>query len=320
MKQEKHGVLLVNLGTPDSPTSPAVKSYLREFLSDSRVVDKSPFLRWMLLHSLILPWRSPRIAKLYQSVWMKEGSPLLVYSLRQKRALAERVPNNPVEFGMTYGSPSLAEAISKLLDQAITHLVVLPLYPQYSCSTSAAAWDGVARALKRHHCLPSIRFIRDYATHPAYIFALQQCVTRSFAEHGRPDRLILSFHGIPQRYAIRGDDYPKRCNNTQRALRATLALFPEQVIMAYQSRFGREPWLRPYTDEILKKLPAQGVKHVQLICPGFSVDCLETLYEIKEQSRKIFLKAGGEKFKYISALNDAPVHIDMIQKLVIESA
>lgn len=222
--------MLVNLGTPDVPTSSAVKCYLKEFLSDGRVVDTSPLLWWVILNGAILPWRSPRVAKLYQSVWMEEGSPLLVYSHRQQGALAKRIPNIPVELGMSYGSSSLAEAISKLLAQDITNLVVLPLYPQYSCSTSAAVWDdGVAIALKGYRCLPSIRFIRDYATHPAYIFALQQSVERSLAGHGQPDRLILSFHGIPKRYARLGDDYPQRCEDTPRALTATLPLSPERV-------------------------------------------------------------------------------------------
>ncbi|CAI0928469.1 Ferrochelatase [Serratia entomophila] len=318
MKQEKHGVLLVNLGTPDAPTSSAVKRYLKEFLSDERVVDTSPLLWWPILNGAILPIRSPRVAKLYQSVWMEEGSPLLVYSRRQQRALAARMPNTPVELGMSYGSPSLAEAIDKLLAQGVTNLVVLPLYPQYSCSTSAAVWDGVARVLKGYRRLPSIGFIRDYAEHPAYIAALQQSVERSFAEHGQPDRLVLSFHGIPKRYVRLGDDYPQRCEDTLRALTATLPLSPDRVMMTYQSRFGREPWLTPYTDETLKGLPAQGIKHIQLICPGFSADCLETLEEIKEQNREIFLEAGGEKFEYISALNDEPAHIDMMQQLVAQ--
>lgn len=222
MKQEKHGVLLVNLGTPDAPTSSAVKRYLKEFLSDDRVVDTAPLIWWPILNGAILPIRSPRVAKLYQSVWMEEGSPLLVFSRRQQRALAARMPNTPVELGMSYGSPSLAEAIDKLLSQGVTNLVVLPLYPQYSCSTSAAVWDGVARVLKGYRRLPSVAFIRDYAEHPAYIAALQQSVERSFAEHGQPDRLVLSFHGIPKRYARLGDDYPQRCEDTLRALSATL--------------------------------------------------------------------------------------------------
>ncbi|CRE92636.1 TPA: ferrochelatase [Yersinia enterocolitica] len=318
MKQSKLGVLMVNLGTPDAPTPQAVKRYLAEFLSDSRVVDTSPWLWWPLLRGVILPIRSPRVAKLYQSVWMEEGSPLLVYSRRQQKALAARMPDIPVELGMSYGSPNLPDAIDKLLKQGVTKLVVLPLYPQYSCSTSAAVWDAVARILKGYRRLPSISFIRDYAEHPAYISALKQSVEHSFAQHGKPDRLVLSFHGIPKRYAQLGDDYPIRCEDTSRALREALGLSlpAEQIMMTYQSRFGREPWLTPYTDETLKSLPSQGVKHIQLICPGFSADCLETLEEIKEQNREIFLHAGGEKFEYISALNDDKAHIDLLEQLV----
>ncbi|EPB8091456.1 ferrochelatase [Yersinia enterocolitica] len=316
MKQSKLGVLMVNLGTPDAPTPQAVKRYLAEFLSDRRVVDTSPWLWWPLLRGVILPIRSPRVAKLYQSVWMEEGSPLLVYSRRQQKALAARMPDIPVELGMSYGSPNLPGAIDKLLAQGVTKLVVLPLYPQYSCSTSAAVWDAVARILKGYRCLPSISFIRDYAEHPAYISALKQSVENSFVQHGKPDRLVLSFHGIPKRYAQLGDDYPQRCEETSRALRAEIALPAEQIMMTYQSRFGREPWLTPYTDETLKSLPSQGVKHIQLICPGFSADCLETLEEIKEQNRDIFLHAGGEKFEYIPALNDDKAHIDLLEQLV----
>ncbi|MGE4753165.1 ferrochelatase [Yersinia enterocolitica] len=318
MKQSKLGVLMVNLGTPDAPTPQAVKRYLAEFLSDRRVVDTSPWLWWPLLRGVILPIRSPRVAKLYQSVWMDEGSPLLVYSRRQQKALAERMPEIPVELGMSYGSPNLPDAIDKLLAQGVTKLVVLPLYPQYSCSTSAAVWDAVARILKGYRRLPSISFIRDYAEHPAYISALKQSVENSFAQHGKPDRLVLSFHGIPKRYAQLGDDYPQRCDDTSRALRDALGLSlpAEQIMMTYQSRFGREPWLTPYTDETLKSLPSQGIKHIQLICPGFSADCLETLEEIKEQNREIFLHAGGEKFEYIPALNDDESHIDLLEQLV----
>ncbi|MGP2517018.1 ferrochelatase [Yersinia sp. 2545 StPb PI] len=316
MMQSKLGVLMVNLGTPDAPTPQAVKRYLTEFLSDRRVVDTSPWLWWPLLRSVILPIRSPRVAKLYQSVWMDEGSPLLVYSRRQQKALAARMPEIPVELGMSYGSPNLPDAIDKLLAQGVTKLVVLPLYPQYSCSTSAAVWDAVARILKGYRRLPSVSFIRDYAEHPTYISALQQSVERAFAQHGKPDRLILSFHGIPKRYAQLGDDYPQRCEDTSRALRGKLVLPAENIMMTYQSRFGREPWLTPYTDETLKSLPAQGIKHIQLICPGFSADCLETLEEIKEQNREIFMHAGGEKFEYIPALNDDEGHIDLLEQLI----
>lgn len=321
MLQSKLGVLMVNLGTPDAPTSKAVKRYLAEFLSDRRVVDTSPLLWWPLLRGVILPIRSPRVAKLYQSVWTEEGSPLLVYSRRQQKALAARMPDIPVELGMSYGSPNLADAIDKLLVQGVTKLIVLPLYPQYSCSTSAAVWDAVARILKGYRRLPSVSFIRDYADHPAYISALKQSVEHAFVQHGTPDRLILSFHGIPKRYVQLGDDYSQRCEDTSSALKESLgmSLAAEQIMMTYQSRFGREPWLTPYTDETLKSLPAQGIKNIQLICPGFSADCLETLEEIKEQNREIFLHAGGEKFEYIPALNDDSVHIDFLEQLVRSS-
>lgn len=316
MGQEKYGVLLVNLGTPETPTPQAVRRYLAEFLSDRRVVDMSPLLWWPILYGLILPLRSSRVARLYQSIWMPEGSPLLVYSRRQRAALAERLPETLVELGMSYGTPSLGQALDKLMAQGVTQLVVLPLYPQYSCSTAAAVWDAVARALKSHRRLPSIHFIRDYAEHPAYIAALHQTVERSFTRHGTPDRLLLSFHGIPQRYAEQGDDYPQRCELTARRLGATLALPAGQVMLTYQSRFGREPWLTPYTDKTLAGLPAQGVRYVQVMCPGFSSDCLETLEEIQEQNREVFLKAGGERFEYIAALNDEPGHIDLLQQLI----
>lgn len=319
MTQEKYGVLMVNLGTPDAPTAPAVKRYLAEFLSDRRVVDTSRLLWWPLLRGVILPLRSPRVAKLYRSIWMEGGSPLLVFSRRQQQALASRMPGIPVELGMSYGSPSLSSALDKLLAQGVTQLVVLPMYPQYSCSTTASVWDGLARALRRYRQLPAIRFIRDYAEHPAYIAALKARVEQSFAEHGEPDRLVLSYHGIPARYASEGDDYPQRCMATSRALFAALGLPKEKTLVTFQSRFGREPWLTPYTDETLKSLPGQGVKHVQIMCPGFAADCLETLEEIQEQNQAIFKQAGGETYTYIPALNDDPMHIDLLSQLIEKS-
>ncbi|PWC21320.1 ferrochelatase [Brenneria roseae subsp. roseae] len=319
MRVEKLGVLMVNLGTPDAPTPHAVKRYLAEFLSDRRVVD-TPRLLWQpLLRGVILPFRSPRVAKLYQSVWMEGGSPLLVISRRQQQALASRLPDIPVELGMSYGSPSLHSALDKLLLQGVTQLVVIPMYPQYSCSTTASVWDGLATQLRRYRQLPAIRFIRDYAEHPAYIAALKYRVEQAFAEHGEPDRLVLSFHGIPQRYANEGDDYPQRCHATADALITALGLPQEKVMMTFQSRFGREPWLTPYTDETMQALPAQGVKRIQIMCPGFAADCLETLEEIQEQNREIFLHAGGEAFNYIPALNDDPLHIDMLEQLVTKA-
>lgn len=317
MRQEKYGVLMVNMGTPESPTPNAVKRYLAKLLSDRRVVD-TPRALWLpLLYGVILPLRSPRVAKLYQSIWLEEGAPLLVYSRRQQQALAASLPNVVVELAMSYGQPALLPAMARLLAQDITRLVILPLYPQYSCSTSAAIWDAVARNLKGYRRLPSICFIRDYAAHPAYIAALSASVAHAFAQHGRPDRLVLSFHGIPQRYAEEGDDYPQRCDVTRQALAAALDYPAEQVLMTFQSRFGRNSWLLPATDETMKSLPPKGVKHVQVICPGFAADCLETLEEIQVQNRKIFEHAGGSAFHYIPALNDDAAHVEMLRQLVM---
>lgn len=318
MRQEKYGVLMVNLGTPEAPTSQAVRRYLAEFLSDRRVVDTPRILWWPLLRGVILPLRSPRVAKLYQSIWMAQGSPLMVFCQRQQAALAAVLPDAQVELAMSYGSPSLPAALKRLLDLDITKLVILPLYPQYSSSTSASIWDAVARILAGYRRLPSISFIRDYAEHPAYIAALAQSVRSSFAEHGEPDRLVISFHGIPVRYAREGDDYPQRCEDTRRALATALDFPAARVMMTFQSRFGRDPWLTPATDMTLKELPAQGVKHIQVICPGFSSDCLETLEEIKVQNCEIFTHAGGEIFHYIPALNDDAAHIELFRQLVGE--
>lgn len=318
MKQTKFGVLLVNLGTPEAPTPKAVKKYLAEFLGDIRVVDTNRLLWWPILYGVILPLRSPRVSKLYQSVWMEEGSPLMVFSRRQQKALAARLPDTPVELAMSYGSPSVKSGIDSLMAQGVTKMVVLPLYPQYSCSTSAAVFDAIARAFKGRRDMPSLNFIRDYAEHPAYISALKASVLRSFEKHGEPDRLVLSFHGIPKRFVAEGDDYEQRCRDTAQALSEALQLPTGKVMLTFQSRFGREPWLTPYTDKTLEGLPAQGVKSVQIICPGFSADCLETLEEINAENREIFLHAGGEKFEYIECLNDQSEHIDLLQQLVTQ--
>ncbi len=317
MRQEKRGVLLVNLGTPSDPSPAAVKRYLRQFLSDKRVVDTPRLLWWPLLHGVILPLRSPRVAKLYQSVWMEGGSPLMVFSQAQAGALDELMGEDvPVALGMSYGQPSLESAVADLQAQNVEHLVVLPLYPQYSCSTVGAVWDELGRVLAKTRHVPGVTFIRDYAEHPAYIQALVASAQASFKQHGEPDVLVLSYHGIPQRYADEGDDYPQRCRATTREVVAALGLPPEKVMMTFQSRFGREPWLTPYTDETMKMLGEKGVKHIQVMCPGFAADCLETLEEIAVQNREFFQHAGGGSYHYIPALNDSPQHIAMMQTLI----
>lgn len=323
MSEKQHGILLVNLGTPDAPTPAAVRRYLSEFLHDHRVVDMSRWLWCPLLHGIILPLRSSRVARLYQSVWTDDGSPLLAFSRRQQAALtqllAERETACPVELGMTYGQPSIAQALDALQAQGVTHLTVLPLFPQYSSSTTAAVWDGLSKALRTRRNLPAIRFIRDYHDNPLYIAALAEKLRRSLPAQDSgawPDKLLFSFHGLPQRYVDEGDEYARQCEMTAQAVADELGLTPEQWQLSYQSRFGREEWLKPYTDQTLTAWPAQGVRKIAVVCPGFAADCLETLEEIAEQNQHTFLQAGGEQFTYVAALNDDRAHIELMYHLV----
>ncbi len=321
MSSKTYGVLLVNLGTPDAPTPAAIRCYLAKFLSDRRVVDIPPLIWQPILKGFVLPFRSSRVAKLYQEIWMEEGSPLLVYSRRQQTLLAEKLQREtltdiPVALGMTYGFPSLSQAVDDLLQQGISDLIILPLYPQYSSTTSAAVFDSISTILRGYRTIPTLHFIRSYASHPAYIAALKESIEQSFEKHGQPDRLIVSYHGIPERLAKMGDIYPQDCEATTRLLSQVLDYPTDKMMMTYQSRFGRLPWLSPYTDKTIALLPGQGVKHVQVVCPGFASDCLETLEEIEQQNKIIFLAAGGKKFEYIPALNDNNAHISLLAQLV----
>ncbi|QIL86141.1 ferrochelatase [Vibrio sp. HDW18] len=314
-QHKKVGILLANLGTPNAPTTQAVKAFLSQFLHDQRVVDMNRWLWCPLLHGIILPTRAPKVAKLYQSIWMEQGSPLMVYSLSQQAKLAQ-LTQFPVELGMTYGQPSLLDGVRKLQQQGVEQIVVLPLYPQYSATTTAAVFDGLARALRQLPVVPQLQFIPDYHDHPLYIQALAQTVRDSWQQHGQGDLLLCSYHGIPQRYADHGDIYPLQCQTTTRLLAEALGLAADKVMMSYQSQFGKEVWLQPYTDQTMQALPNQGVKKLDVICPAFSVDCLETLEEIAEQNRHIFLHHGGEAFHYIACLNDSSPHIALMADLV----
>ncbi|MGB1320311.1 MAG: ferrochelatase [Vibrio gallaecicus] len=312
---KKQGVLLVNLGTPDEATPAAVRKFLGEFLHDKRVVNLTRWLWCPILHGVILPIRSPKVAKLYQSVWMDDGSPLLVYSLRQVEKLQAKL-DMPVALGMTYGNPSLKSGIETLMSQGVEEVIVLPLYPQYSGTTTAAVSDGLTKAFKTLPVLPSYQFIRDYYSQPLYIKALAASVREHWESNGRGDYLLCSYHGIPKRLADEGDIYPNHCEETTELLAAELGLNKDQIGMTYQSRFGREEWLKPYTDKTLEELPKRGIKKLDIMAPAFSVDCLETLEEISDQCQEIFLEAGGERFSYISCLNDSDQHIDMMKQLV----
>ncbi|TCV31530.1 ferrochelatase [Vibrio crassostreae] len=312
---KKQGVLLVNLGTPDSANPAGVRRFLSEFLHDKRVVNLTRWLWCPILHGVILPIRAPKVAKLYQSVWMDEGSPLLVYSQRQAEKLQKKL-EMPVALGMTYGNPSIKTGVEQLMDQGVEDIIVLPLYPQYSGTTTAAVSDGLTKAFKQMPVIPSYRFIRDYYSHPSYAKALAESVRSHWEQNGRADHLVCSFHGIPKRLADEGDIYPQHCEATTKLLAAELGLSEEDITMTYQSRFGREEWLKPYTDETLESLPSKGIKKIDIMAPAFSVDCLETLEEISDQCKDTFIDAGGSDFSYIMCLNDRDSHIDMMAELV----
>lgn len=312
----QQGVLIVNLGTPREPTPAAVGQFLSQFLHDYRVVDLPRLIWCPLLHGVIIPFRSRRVAKLYSSIWMEEGSPLMVYSMRQARAL-EQATGRPVALGMSYGEPAIGRAIDGLIEQGVDSITVIPLYPQFSSSTVSSVWDSVSRHLQstRLRYTPAVNFINDYAGHPAYIEALRASVKASFDTYGVPDALLVSYHGIPVRFENEGDRYRDRCELTTRLLADALNMPSLKTVMTFQSRFGREPWLTPFTDETIKNLPQTGVKNLHVISPGFASDCLETLEELDEQNREIFMKAGGHSFTYIPALNDQPAHIEMLRQL-----
>jgi len=315
-------VMLVNLGTPEAPTPSAVRKYLAEFLWDPRVVDLARPLWWLILNGIILRLRPGRVAKNYQKVWTEEGSPLLAIGKQQQKALEQRLHDVfkeeiPVYLAMTYGSPSMEEVGRQMRKTGAERLLVLPLYPQYSATTTAAVFDRFAASLKPCPHLPEVRFIRDYHQHPAYIRALAQSVRESWKDQGQePEKLVMSFHGIPQRYADQGDPYPQHCQKTAVLLAKELGLKDDQWLLTYQSRFGREPWLQPYTDFTLEKLGQQQTQSVSVICPGFSADCLETLEEIEEENREIYEQAGGKNFHYIPALNASHEHLQLMYELV----
>jgi len=319
-KKAKVGILLANLGTPDAPTASALRRYLREFLSDPRVVE-IPRLIWLIiLHGIILRVRPKKSAKLYESIWTPAGSPLLVISQQQKTAvakvLAEKYGDDvTVELAMRYGKPSIGDALDKLQVSGVNKIIVLPLYPQYAGPTVGSTFDAVVNKIKSWRWIPSLSFISGYHDHDKYITALAQSVNRHIEKHGKPDKLVLSFHGMPKYFLEQGDPYYCFCAKTTRLLIAELAFSNDDFVMTFQSRFGKAEWLQPYTDETLIDL-ADKNKHVAIISPAFSADCLETLEELEHENRDLFLGAGGEKYHYIPALNSDEMHIDAIVDLI----
>ena len=318
---QKLGVLLVNLGTPDAPTATAVKPYLKEFLSDPRVVEAPRLLWWCILNGFILLKRPKSTAHAYAQVWTDKGSPLLVHSLEQLQLLRARFEQSyagkvVVELGMTYGNPSISKALQKLKSQQVEALVILPLYPQYSGATTGCVFDAVAKQLCTWRRVPALNFIDGYYDEPRYIKAIANSIKNHTSQHGLADKLIFSYHGLPKRFLESGDPYHCHCHKTTRLVAEQLGLEAHEYMLTFQSRFGKEPWLEPYTDETLKSLPSQGVKSIQVISPGFSSDCVETIEEINIQNREFFIEAGGAKFDYIPCLNDNQDHIDLLEELV----
>jgi ferrochelatase len=317
-QHDKIGILITNLGTPDAPKKADLKRYLREFLSDPRVVEIPRLLWWMILNFVILNIRPKRSAKAYSTVWTERGSPLLFHTQDQADALREKLKQKHgesivVEFAMRYGSPSVDSVIDKMLEQGVRKLLVLPLYPQYCASTT---FDAVAASLAKKRLIPELRFINHYHDYPNYIQAVADKIRQHWEVNGRADKLIFTYHGIPKRYLLNGDPYHCECYKTSRLLAENLGLSEAEYLVSFQSRFGREEWLQPYTDKTLMALPEQGVKSVQLVCPGFSADCLETIEEIGIENRDYFMEAGGERYEYIPALNAESNHIDMMEALL----
>lgn len=315
------GVLVVNLGTPDAPDRKSVRRYLKQFLSDPRVVEFPRWLWWLILNGIILNTRPSQSARAYRRIWTENGSPLLVISSNQVAGLRQILDQRfaggiKVELGMSYGNPSIADGLTRLRKAAISRLIILPLYPQYSGSTIGSVFDAVSNCLTRWRWVPTVQFVSGYYDHPAYINALANKVRSFWQQHTRSDRLLMSFHGVPKRYVLNGDPYHHHCQESGRLLAEQLNLLENQWTIVFQSRFGREEWLQPYCDERLKSLPAEGIKSVDLMCPGFSADCLETLEEINMENRELFMQSGGEQFNYIDCLNDDQEHLKFLAELI----
>jgi ferrochelatase len=308
--QAASGLLLVNLGTPDAPERRAVGRFLREFLSDPRVVDLPRFLWLPLLNFVIIPIRSGRSAAAYREIWWKEGSPLLVLTQRLGARLAHELQGSArLEIGMRYGQPSIREGLERLRAAGVDTVTVLPLYPQFSHTTTSSIYDAVEEALRQMDWAPQLSRVQQYHDDPDWVEAVAAAIRSYRAAHGKPERLLFSLHGIPQRYVAQGDPYQQQCERSAEQIAAAAGLDAGEWLLTYQSRVGREPWLQPYTDKTLERLAAEGVRHVQVVCPGFAVDCLETLEEIAMQNRELFEQAGGETLQYIPALNDSEAHV-----------
>ncbi len=312
-------VLLVNLGTPEAPTAAALRRYLAEFLSDPRVVEIPRLVWWPILHGVILRTRPAKSAAKYASIWLPEGSPLAVWTARQARLLGDALDARGhrviVRPAMRYGQPSVGSVLDGLRAEGVTRVLVLPLYPQYAAATTASVSDAVLQWAVASRRMPELRFVGEYHDDADYIGALANQVTEHWQANGRAERLVLSFHGVPHRSLVLGDPYHCQCLKTARLLGERLGVPASQMLVTFQSRFGKAKWLEPYTEPTLRELAAQGVKSVDVMCPGFAADCLETLEEIAMEVRDAFLESGGEQYRYIPCLNDRPDWISALTQV-----
>lgn len=316
------GILLVQLGTPDAPTISAVRRYLAEFLWDPKVVELRRFIWWPMLHGIILRTRPRHAAHLYQKIWTEQGSPLLVISNVQRAALESKLREKTkkpvtVYLGMRYGNPSLKNVLKEIQKHSIDSLLVLPLYPQYATATTGSTFDAVTHLLSKWRKLPELHMVMQYHNHSPYLDALATSVEEAWQKHLKPEKLLFSFHGLPIQATLAGDPYEEQCHATAYGVAERLHLKKNEWITSFQSRVGPAPWLQPYTDDILEKWGKTGIQRVDVLCPGFSADCLETLEEVKLRYQDLFLGSGGKTYHFIPSLNDRPDHIDALADLVL---
>lgn len=320
----KTGVLLVNLGTPEAPTAQAVRPYLKQFLGDARVVEIPKTIWWLILNGIILNVRPKKSAEKYASIWLPEGSPLRVYTEKQlvklSSLLAERTETPVVvDYAMSYGNPSIADALHKLKAQNCQRILIVPMFPQYAASSTAPVFDQVFRQLQQMRNLPAIRTIKNFHDDAGYIKALAANINDYWSRHGRPEKLLMSFHGVPQYTLDKGDPYHCECHKTGRLLAEALGLTAEQYTVSFQSRFGRAEWIKPYTTATLKELGRQKTSRVDVVCPGFVADCLETLEEIAMEGREDFVHAGGGEYHYIPCLNDNDEWVRALSDMILDN-
>ena len=319
--KENLGVLITNLGTPDKPRKKELRRYLKEFLSDPRVIEAPKLLWQLILRGIILNLRPKKVAKLYKSIWKKEGSPLLVMLEKQKKGIIRILKNKKkkikIEIGMRYGNPNIKLGLEKLRKQKCRRILILPLYPQYCAATTGSTFDKVTEVLRKWRWIPEVRFINNYFEEPLYINCLIKSIKDNWKKFGRLQKLIFSYHGVPKKYLLKGDPYYCFCQKTTRLVSEKMKLKEKESMTTFQSRFGLDEWLQPYTDKTLERLPSKDITEIYIIAPGFSSDCLETLEELEVQNKEIFISSGGEKFNYIKCLNDDPKHLNMLALLIL---